>query len=302
MRNRLYILILLMCADRSALATTIYAFHSSGDQFESVVEMVRMYLGEDYKVIDYPLSKESTFDEFRTAVRSSKVEYALLLDNTAVEFAKRYKVEMGNPFKAVATMSLNLRKELESQDHICGIAFEPPVLRVVTQYQLQTKRKIRRLFVAYRAEFIDTVEAARTQLAREGIELNAVRTTESPSNQQLSEILEEGLVGNDAIWVLPDNIMINKSNFQSVWLKLARSAQKPFLCSIKGFAAESLNFCTFASFPNPTELAAQTGAMLQNLIEDNIPPAELGVDQVYNLEFEINRPALLRIYGSSGLE
>ena len=292
--------LLLLVISQPMIAATIHSFRSEGGEFSSFLEHVRSNLGEEHKIIDNILNKDDDYQKFRRKILSEKPSFLLLLDNKALNFTKSLVKEKHSAIKAmagVATMSINLKHELKESTKVCGVSYEPPALRIVTQFQLKTKKKVNKLFVVYRESiFKEIVKEASIQLKREGIELISSPISDSFSSAQLEKTIKSGLDKADAFWVLTDNIVINRSNFESVWLKLARKSNKPFLCSVKGFAREDLDFCTFSTYPNPEELAIQTVSILRELIEEGGSPEEMGVEHVYRLDSEINKRALKRLY------
>ena len=283
----------------SLVAETIHSFRSQGAEFQDVVSMIRENLGESYQIEEHILAADAKYESFEKILLKNPPKYLLLLDNKSLKFGKQFAssgLPQSKGIKGVVTMALNLKDELRNSQKFCGVAFEAPILRIVTQFQLQTKHKITSVLVLYRDIFSDVIREAKQQLAREKVVLNAIKVSDTAGSKELKNLLGKGLKSNDAVWVLADNILMNRKNFQSVWLNLARNAKKPFLCSVKGLASEEIDFCAFSSYPNSEELAAQTANMLQEMVEDGGDPRDLGVDHVYSLDSELSKKVLRRIY------
>lgn len=271
--------------------------------FNSVeMSVIKETLAKDlskHSFVDFPLSKDSEFESFLTAVRKSRPDFIALLDNKAIKFMKMLQQSHDPELKKIqasATMALNLRKAIQGNENICGIVYEVPAYTIVTKFRNVMARPILTVLAPYRpSEFALTIEEARVQLQKEGIELIPVNVeANGKGTKEINQIVEQSLgetFGNkkiDAILVPSDNAILNPDAFFPLWITKARSLKVPFLCNLEKFASSDFDFCTFAAFPDLTALAHQYAEQISEILENGAQAADLGVDYIIGSEQLLN--------------
>ena len=283
-------LTLVLFMDLTAVASTIGLVRQAGVEFEEVDKTVSEILGEDYSVKRFVLKKDSKYTQFLDFVKKEKPALVILMDNVAVNFGKKLAKESDKSLANIPTISamgLNLKDQLKGQATMSGVAYEVPAFTILTNFRnlLADKRLINVLTIYRDDEFANMMTDAQKQLDREGINLIGVDASHvkgSQLNSFLNRHLSETYHGAkiDAILVMTDNILMNKSTFAPIWLKKARTLKVPFLCGVKNLAISKINFCSYASFPDHNELGDQVSQQVFAILEDESSPEEVGVEYI----------------------
>ncbi|MCM8540173.1 MAG: hypothetical protein NE328_07840 [Lentisphaeraceae bacterium] len=299
MKNTLHIsLFVLLIATLNVSAEKLLIFRQGSANFEELVKSVKGEIGEDLDIVDHILSEKATYKEFVEKTRAEKPDLLLLLDNKAVNFAKKFnkeKDEYAQNLKGVAAMGLNLRKELKGNKNICAVEYEVPAYTIITGFKYIVKKDIKNVLVFYRkSEQQDVIDSAAELLSKEGITLNAMNTEDyGTEDKDVKFFLQRNVMremyhkGNDLVWVLSDSVMLDNDNFAEVWVNAARKNKMPFIAGIKSFAAPDMQFCTYAASPNHKDLGSQVTEMIFAII-DGSTPEEIGVEYILSVEKSAN--------------
>ena len=215
-------------------------------------------------------------------IQAAKPRLIVALDNRSVNLIKQLIDDNKILPPVLASMALNLKHALSDyQDYIAGLGYEVSGYSIVSELNKIVDQKFRKIKVLYRKSlFHDQIVDAYRQLKRENVEIVAINVEDddqSKMNKKISRALEADK-GEDAVWLILDNKIINKSNFSSIWLKYARSEKKPVICGVQKFAQPPINLCTFAAYPNIGDLARHLAEMSMGVLEDELTPDEIGVE------------------------
>ena len=299
MKNTLHILLfILLSSTLSVTAEKLLIFRQGSANFEEVVKSVKAEIDGELDIVDHVLSKDSKYKEFVDKTRAEKPDLLLLLDNKAVNFAKKFnqeKDDFAKNLKGVAAMGLNLRKELEGNKNICAVEYEVPAYTMITGFRYMVKSDIKNVLVFYRkSEQQAVIDNATKLLSKEGITLKAMDAEEyGESDQQVNFFLQRNVMremyhsDTDLVWVISDSVLLNNDNFAEVWVSAARKNKKPFIAGIKTFASPDMQFCAYSASPNHTDLGTQVTEMIFALL-DGSTPEEIGVEYILSVEKNAN--------------
>ena len=243
--------------------------------FKEVSSVIKQEIGSDYEIVELDIDNNTEYSKFAAEVRKVRPKMLVLLDNEAVELAKRFnkeKDDYAKNLKAVASMGVNLQKVLKGNKNICGIAYEVPAYAIITDYKFIVKSNLKNVLVFYRkSEHQELIEKTRKQLKNEGVELIAVDAEKFGKRQKdIDFFLKKNLIWQtmkksvDAVWVLSDNVLVSKTNFSQYWLPVSKRVKKPFLSGIKAFSKD-LSFCEYSVSPNHSDLGGQLAQMALSL-------------------------------------
>jgi ABC-type uncharacterized transport system substrate-binding protein len=288
----------LLCS-QSSYAAKILISRSEDKVLNEFETMLKSEL-TDYEISVLKVSSKTTNNDFAESVKHEKPDYLLLVDNRSVELALQFikdKKEIAQNLTGVSTMALNLKEILSSgQKNIAGIAYEVPGFSIITQFRYLLDQNIHNVLVFYRKSlFGKTIDEAREQLGREGVNLIALDVEQAGRDQaSINAFLEKNLTPVhdnkkvDVVWVLSDNALINGSNFAQIWIPKARSLPIPFVGGIKQFSSAAMDFCVFTSSPNHNDLAHQTTDLLLSIIEKENRPEEVGIEYILSVDKSLN--------------
>ena len=288
-----FLLFLLLMLPLSVSAEKILIFRQGSQNFEEVVKAVKMEIGDELEIVDQVLSKEAKYKVFHDKVRAEKPDLLLLLDNKAVNFAKKFnkeKDDYAKNLKGVAAMGLNLRKELKGNKNICAVEYEVPAYTLITSYRYIVEQKIENVLVFYRgSEHKEIIEDAKEQLKKEKINLKAMDAEEyGTSDEDVNFFLQRNMLREiyrkdiDLVWVISDSVMLNNDNFANLWVSAAKRNKVPFISGIKSFSLKEMQFCAYSASPNHQDLGAQIAEMLFTVIDGEEPEA-LGVEYILSV-------------------
>ena len=299
MKYTLHLLLFIMFASTLSLsAEKVLIFRQGSANFEEVVKSVKAEIDGELDLVDHVLSKDAKYPEFAQKVRAEKPDLLLLLDNKAVNFAKKFNQEpdeYAKNLKGVAAMGLNLRKELEGNKNICAVEYEVPAYTLITGFKYLVKRDIKNVLVFYRkSEQQEMIDNATKLLSKEGITLNAMDTEAwGKREEDVKFFLQRNVMrkmyhkGIDLVWVMSDSVMLDNDNFATVWVNAARKNKMPFIAGLKSFSEPKMQFCAYSASPNHTDLGSQVAEMLFAVM-DGSTPEEIGVEYILSVEKNLN--------------
>ncbi|MCH2206444.1 MAG: hypothetical protein MK132_11300 [Lentisphaerales bacterium] len=288
----------------SALADKVLIFRQGSINFEEVANSVKDEISEDFEVVEHILSKDSDYQDFKGKVTKEKPSLLILLDNQAVDFAKKFNMEndeYAKNLRSVAAMGLNLRKEIEGNPNICGIEYEVPAYTMITQFRYFITNDIKNVLVFYRkSQHSEMIKVAQEQLGKEGITLKAMDTEEyGDKKQDVNFFLNRNVLrevykkDTDLVWVISDSILLNNDNFAEVWVSAARRLKKPFIAGIKAFSGTDMGFCVYSASPNHQDLGNQIAEQVFTLMDDEEMKAdEVGVEYILSVVKNVNMKIL----------
>ena len=289
----------LALAPAAAFAGKLLVVRKDYDDFAMVKEGIQAEIRSAHQIVDFLVTDETKYETFAAKVREEKPDLLLLMDNISVALATRFNLESDDyakKLKAVATMGLNLKKELKDSANLCGIAYEVPAFSIITQFRYLVVNPIKNVLVFYRkSEFAQTIEEAREQLARTGINLIALDAEAKGDSKDeiakfLSDNLKEEVAGQkvDAVWVISDNGLLNEKTFGAIWVKRGRTFKIPFICGLEVFVSKKVNFCSYAAAPNHKDLGVQMATTALSILDEGQTPAQIGVEYILSVVKTVN--------------
>ncbi|MDQ3235284.1 MAG: hypothetical protein M3Q07_26030 [Pseudobdellovibrionaceae bacterium] len=298
---------LLLCLGSPILwgAEKVLVLGSNSSAMQEVKEAITRDL-KSYQLENFIVKADTSYEDYKGELLKQKPRAVLLLDNKSVQLMQQIHQDK-DPFlaglKGSATMALNLKHILADDKLISGIAYEVPAFSILTKFRSLIDTKVSRVLVIYRkSQFQKVFQEAQVQLEREGVQLvglDAEKDGDTPAaiqafiDRNLKEDQSDGKV--DAVLVLTDNKLLNADTFGSLWVARAQSMKIPFLCGIENFVSSKLRFCTFAAFPDHSDLAHQVSEQITAIIEDGVSPGELGVDYLIALKMAADKTILDRL-------
>ena len=304
---RVIFLLILSLACSVFARDKVLVFRQGSVNYQEVVNSVKEEVDGEFEIVDHILDADSSYNDFAKKVRAEKPNLLLLLDNQAVDFARKFnteKDEFAKNLKSVAAMGLNLREILKGNKNICGVEYEVPAYSLITNYRFTVDKNIKTALVFYRkSEHEMMISTAEKQLAKEGITLKAIDTESRGSGKkEVNFFLKRNLIREiyhkniDVVWVISDSVMMNNDNFGDVWLNAANRKKVAFISGISSFASEEMNFCVYAASPNHQDLGNQVAQLLFSVLSDGVEPAEIGVEYILSVKKSLNKKKL-REYG-----
>lgn len=284
----------------SSFADKVLVFRQGSANFEEVSNSVKEEISEDFEVVEHILNKTSNYDEFKNKINKEKPSLLVLLDNQAVDFAKKFNSEndeYAKNLRSVAAMGLNLREGLKGNKNICGIEYEVPAYTMITQFRYFVTNEIKNVLVFYRgSQHAEMIKVATEQLSKEGISLKAMDAEEyGTTNKDVNFYLNRNVLrevykkDTDLVWVISDSVLLNNDNFAEVWVSAARKLKKPFIAGIKAFSGSDMGFCVYSASPNHKDLGNQIAEQVFTLMDDEeIKADEVGVEYILSVLKSVN--------------
>ncbi|MCJ8347207.1 hypothetical protein MJH12_16825 [bacterium] len=271
-------------------AATILVVREKNPEYIQVLEGFKEEIGEDYQIVDYVINAKVKYKSFLQQIKKVQPDLLLVMDEQAVQFSQKL-----NSINTVAVMGLNFHTSLKDSKYLCGIAYETAPYSIVSEFQEVTGKNIKKVSIFYRSKYNQQfISDAKRQLSRSNIIVNAINLDSVANNKKklkkkLKKYLKKQLkksAKNDAIVVLGDNVLLERSLFAGVWLPAAAKSKVPFLSGIKVLGSEKLNFCAFTASPDHMALGSQAAQFVYNILDEGMTPQEIGI--VYASEIETN--------------
>lgn len=275
------------------LAVKVGVIRNNTAALKQVAEGIRLDLGDSHSTVDMLVGSKSTVKDLYSFWKRNRPSIFVLLDNKAVNLARLLyqKYPKTRRTFAVAAMGLNFQHILKGNQDIGGVAFEVPAFTIVTQFQIAVGRKLKRVLTLYRgSQFKKYISDAKRQLAGEGVELLAIDVELAGKNEaQIEKFITKYLVTQigkkkiNSVLIVADNQLLKPNLLEKYWLPRAKAFQVPFLCGVRELVSEDLEFCSFAAYPNQSDISQQVVDILLRILEDGESPASIGVEYILSI-------------------
>jgi ABC-type uncharacterized transport system substrate-binding protein len=229
-------------------------------------------LGPDFHLVALKVEGKGGKDVIAQAIGRHKPSAVVLMNNPTLSAYHAYlrTVPHQPRLPAVVVMTSFLdRGELQPLGAV-GIAYEVPLITVVTNLRKLVASPIERIGVVYRAplaSFVDReLELARRE--RVGVVRRTVRADANVSD--IKQALREVKQHADAVWILNDDRLLTPNLIAGGWLPGLN--ERPWCPTIVGAASlvsAPQSFGTFAVLPDHTAVGVQTAEMVLDIADND---------------------------------
>jgi hypothetical protein len=189
----------------------------------------------------------------------------VLMNNPTVAAYREYLAQPGaiRTLPAVVAMTSFLESQQLKALGAVGIAYEVPLITVVTNLRRIVASPVDRVGIVYRVPLRGFVKRQRRLAKREQIRVVEQPVCADPNASELKRAIRLAKQQSDAIWILNDDRLLTAELISEGWL--AGLNEKPWRPTIVGAASlvsASQSFGTFAVLPDHRELGTQTANLL----------------------------------------
>jgi hypothetical protein len=169
---------------------------------------------------------------------------------------------------AVVVMSSFLEHRVRDLVATTGIAYEVPLITVVTNLRRLMAGAINRIGIVARPRLRGFVDRQATLAARENIAVVVEQVSQDPNSAEIRGALRRLKRDADALWILNDDRLLTPLLITEGWLPGVN--ERPWIPTIVGAAplvSPGVNFGTFALLPDHTALGAQAAHVLLDIAD-----------------------------------
>ena len=284
-------------ATPTAVKSNILIVRKNSTDYTFVADQIRIILaGRNWS--EFFIDRTTPFESFQKRIESDRPTLLVLMDNQALEFAKRLNDARpaAQRIRGVALMGLNLKAALKGRADFAGVAFEAPAFSIFTQFRFLLEKPIKTIAVYYRESVLgDEIRQAEAQLRPEGFALRAINLESAGAGaadveRELRSRFRIGspdLLGADAVWLPLDSALLTPALFMQLWQPVTSKLTIPLVTSAENLVRPEARFATFAVVPDLHDLASQAAQMIESL-EGGGAPAEIGVEDVISVRKLLN--------------
>jgi hypothetical protein len=274
---------------------------SPGPLFDEAARLIRAELATDKaNFVEIILTEQTSFNQFQSEVKNALPDFLILMDNQAVEYAKRLNNSqsvLSNRFHGVALLALNLHSVLKDNSEIAGVAFETSPYLLMTRFRSLTALPSNEYLVFYRKSvFGPHIQSATVLLKSVGISLVSVDVEQSgDSPGRIAEFLAKNLPSRladkryAALWVMLDSQLLNQSLFNSIWQEARLLSKLPFIMQVDQYVSHKSQFATYAIFPKLKFLTRQVVQQIRMMAFDGVEPTKIGVEELIEVGETLNK-------------
>jgi hypothetical protein len=306
-RIRLIIISYILCFLSSITALEpILIIRKEGESFEKVAKGLYNELSEELAIYEHILNKNTGEEAVITKIVNTKPKLVVLMDNKSISIFKKYQSQIIDPLQmipSVSLMSVFVEEAISDLKNATGISFEIPIYTSVANLQLLLKKSIRKVGVVHRAFLTGFLKKNELYFKTENIVLATYlisdNKTKLKSNLKkgLKELIKKQEV--DALWIPNDNVILQPSLIQEVWLPTLKRNRIPVIVGAKVLVDPKIDLGSFAVLPDYESLGIQAAEIIYSIKDNNwiiesrnIPPP-LSVYTIVNLNqvkkyFQIN--------------
>jgi hypothetical protein len=229
-------------------------------------------VGEDLNLITQYVDSSTSVEDLSNFFKSSSPKAVILMNNPTVNLYKKYQASLDPATKhppALMMMASFLRQTSSGVKNGTGINYEIAAITCFVGLRNILDQPIRRVGVIHRDVFDDFISEQKAMAAQEKIEIVAKRLSTKNVKSSLKKAIKSLTNSDevDAIWILNDNVLLNKKLILKSWLPALKRNEKPVLVNVQGFV--SSRFGSFAVLPDHTALGVQAANLLFDLQEND---------------------------------
>jgi hypothetical protein len=237
MKIKLFFILLLAWPLSAFSAVQLVAILPESPFFIETIEAIESELGEDYNVKRFHVSKASE-EEIASFINSSSAKGFILLDTRAIVLYRDLirKDSSLATLPRFITMTLQIKQWENALGHIAGISYEVPGFTIFSNLKRLLEKPVENVGVFYQKIMEEDIQSAKNFLLRENIKLNAIcldcerstQLTPETAVREMQRHLRSLSRECDAVWMLPDNMIVNSAAIQNVWMRIKQS-KKPLV-------------------------------------------------------------------------
>ncbi len=203
-----------------------------------------------------------------TAIAQFRPKAIVLMNNPTVAAYREYRRLNARAARlpAVVTMTSLLSTEELAAIDATGVAYEVPLITVVTNLRKLMATPIDRVAVVHRAPFAGFVQHQIALAEREQIVLSRFEVSATPNPSELKAALRDAKLHSDALWILNDDRLLSQFLIAEGWLPaLNERPWRPTIVGAASLVSAVQSFGTFAVLPDHTALGEQTASLVMDL-------------------------------------
>jgi hypothetical protein len=228
-------------------------------------------LSRDFRLVAVRVEGRGGAGVIANAIRLHKPSALVLMNNPTVVAYRDYLHALGGKpqLPAVVVMTSFLDDKQLAPLGATGIAYEVPLITVVTNLRKLVASPIERVGVVHRASLDGFVDRELDLARRERV--SVVRHAVGP-DANLSEIkyaLRRIKQEVDAVWILNDDRLLTPGLIAGGWLPgLNERPWRPTIVGAASLVSAAQAFGTFAVLPDHTALGVQTAELMLDIADD----------------------------------
>lgn len=260
---------------------------SSGAQ--SALVGLQEEIGEDLELITRYVTPSTSVEDMAGFFKTTQPKAVILMNNPTVGLYKKYQGSLGADAKhppAVMMMASFLGQTSVGVQHSTGINYEIAAITCFVSLRNILNQPIRRVGVIYRDVFDDFINEQKSMASQEKIDLVTRRISTSNVKSSLKKTVKELLKGDeiDALWILNDNVLLNKKLLVKAWLPALKRNEKPVLVNVQSLVSPKFRFGSFAVLPDHTALGVQAASILFDLQENDWDVGDRDIEEPVAVE------------------
>jgi vacuolar-type H+-ATPase subunit F/Vma7 len=229
-------------------------------------------LGADFDLVPRIVTRKTSVEELAQIIGDVKPKAIVVMNNPTLRLYRQYQIARpaAKRTPVIAVLTSFLRESSEGVQNLTGVIYEVPLVTSLVNLRTILKQPLKRVGVLHRPIFGKFIEEQRKLAQTEGFELVGIEV----SGKKRSEI-REGLrdlrneKGVDAIWVLNDNVLLDREMLRKGWLPALRRNRTPVVVNVRSLLSRDVDFGTFAVLPDHNALGTQAGQLIGNIAATN---------------------------------
>jgi hypothetical protein len=230
-------------------------------------------LAEEYDVLPRFIEEDAPTSAIAGIFAADRPSAVVLMNNPTVRLYRKFQRESSAAERrvpAVAVLTSFLRESSGGIDNLTGIVYEVPLVTSMVNLRALLDQPVKKVGVLHRASFAAFVEEQRRLCKAEGFEVVSLEVSgdnRAEIRNGLRRLREDKAV--DAIWVLNDNVLLDRDLLLRGWLPGLRGNKTPVVVNVSTLVSERVDFGTFAVVPDHRALGTQAAQILLGVAESN---------------------------------
>lgn len=242
--------------------------------FKNALDGLADEIDLEYSIFDLIIDKDTTVDEFAATFQEKKPSLVVLMEGKSLKLYEQWQQKQPEGFAfppALVFMTVYAEERIRSLKNAVGIKYEIQAVHSVSSLRSVLEQPVNRVGVLYSSNLRVFFANQKAQCQNEKIELVGVminegqRALEKIIQRELKTMLKDDSI--DAIWILPDNVILKDVLLEWAWKPRLKKAKKPVVVSIERFLSE-LKLGHFAVVPDHYEMGTQAARWIYQIGDD----------------------------------
>lgn len=226
-------------------------------------------LGSDFDLVPRIVGSDMTVEGLTAIMTKERPKAVVVMNNPTLRLYRSFQQTARPEYRrlpVVAVLTSFLRETSGGMENLAGVIYEVPLVTSLVNLRSILKQPLKRVGVLHRPLFANFIKEQARLAATEGFEIVGIEVTGKSRSQVRNGLRElRGDLNVDAIWVLNDNVLLDRNTLRKGWLPGLQGNRTPVIVNVRSLLSRDIDFGTFAVLPDHSALGSQAGQLIGSI-------------------------------------